>query len=190
MLGQARLAGGPGRPGKPEASRAGKPGEKGGAWLAPIAPQALDPRATCRRGNGQTTCLLLSHKLTAPFPDCGATRGSQMRLGGASVPANIVEGDGPPFPADRLRFLNIAEASLADFSYYAYTCAGGSVTSPEDDEGQFESMAKQTGAPLVGLIRQMKRLPSEYSCSVCPLAHDVDGNQHSQACRSMQRQTG
>lgn len=60
--------------------------------------------------------------------------------------------------ADRLRFLNIAEASLAELYYCIHVCKRLEYLS-EEEQGRFESMAKQAGAPLTGLIRQMKRLP-------------------------------
>src|SRR4051812_48272032 len=59
------------------------------------------------------------HKLTIQsFPSFERFElGSQLRKAAYSVPANIAEGYARRHKRDRLRFLNIAEASLAEVSY-------------------------------------------------------------------------
>jgi len=59
------------------------------------------------------------YKLTATFPK-NETYGlaSQMRRAAVSIPSNIAEGFKRRGVADKLRFLNIAEASISECSYY------------------------------------------------------------------------
>jgi len=84
---------------------------------------------------------------------------AQIRRAAYSVPANIVEGMARRSPADRLRFLNIAEASLAEVSYCVHASFRlGYVTRETHDA--IQSSVRQVGAPLVGLMRSMKRLPT------------------------------
>ena len=62
--------------------------------------------------------VLTVYKLTKDFPPderFGLT--SQLRRAASSVPSNIVEGFKRRGIADKLRFLNIAEASLAEATY-------------------------------------------------------------------------
>ena len=62
--------------------------------------------------------VLNVYRLTRQFPKeelYGLT--SQLRRAAASVPSNIVEGFKRRGPQEKLRFLNIAEASLAEASY-------------------------------------------------------------------------
>ena len=62
--------------------------------------------------------VLTVYQLTQKFPPderFGLT--SQLRRSATSVPSNIVEGFKRRGSADKLRFLNIAEASLAEATY-------------------------------------------------------------------------
>jgi len=75
------------------------------------------------------------------------------------VPANIVEGMARRSPADRLRFLNIAEASLAEVSYCVHASFRLGYI-PREIHDQVQLSVRQVGAPLVGLMRSMKGLPA------------------------------
>src|SRR5215472_1241591 len=58
-------------------------------------------------------------RLTESFPDrekFGLSH--QMRRAAVSIPANIAEGFGKRSPAEKARFLNIAEGSLEECRYY------------------------------------------------------------------------
>src|SRR5690349_17687129 len=84
---------------------------------------------------------------------------SQLRRAAYSVPANIVEGFAQRYRRARLHFLNISEASLAE-SWYCLHAAKrlGYIT-----ERQFSDLERElngVGAPLEGLIRATKKLPS------------------------------
>ena len=80
--------------------------------------------------------------------------GSQLRTAAYSVPANIAEGYGRRHRRDRLRFLNVAEASLAEVTYCIH--AAGRL-------GYFDlalvtelmADANRVGAPLIGLVRSI-----------------------------------
>ena len=59
------------------------------------------------------------YQLTAEFPKSETYGlGLQMRRAAVSIPANIVEGFRRRGKADKLRFLNIAEASLEESGYF------------------------------------------------------------------------
>ena len=63
--------------------------------------------------------MLAAYKFSASFPrqeTYGLT--SQLRRAAVSVPANIVEGFRRRGRPDKARFLNLAEASLEERSYY------------------------------------------------------------------------
>jgi four helix bundle protein len=63
--------------------------------------------------------VLGAYRLTAGFPAeerYGLT--SQFRRAAVSIPANITEGFRKRSPADKARFLNIAEGSLEECRYY------------------------------------------------------------------------
>jgi four helix bundle protein len=80
---------------------------------------------------------------------------SQLRKAAYSVPANIVEGFARRHRRERLHFLNIAEASLAEVGYCLHVALRlGYVT--EEVLKEFESELNRVGAPLVGLIRSTR----------------------------------
>ncbi len=63
--------------------------------------------------------VLAVYRLTESFPDrekFGLVH--QMRRAAVSIPANIAEGFGKRSPAEKARFLNIAEGSLEECRYY------------------------------------------------------------------------
>lgn len=96
------------------------------------------------------------HTLTASFPlEERYGLAGQMRRAAYSVPANIVEGMARRTMRDRLRFLNIAESSLAELAYCLHAARRlGYVTA--DDYQTFDRAVAQAAAPLVGLIRALK----------------------------------
>ena len=80
--------------------------------------------------------------------------GSQLRKAAYSVPANIAEGYGRRHIKERLHFLSIAQASLAEVGYcihvasrLGYICAEMLSTLEKDQNG--------VGSPLAGLIRSV-----------------------------------
>jgi four helix bundle protein len=68
--------------------------------------------------------VLAVYPFTESFPDrekYGLAH--QMRRAAVSVPANIAEGFGKRSPAEKARFLNIAEGSLEECRYYLILAA-------------------------------------------------------------------
>ena len=77
---------------------------------------------------------------------------AQLRKAAYSVPANIAEGFARRHTRDRLNFLNIAEASLAEVDYCLHAAWRlGYIT--EEMLAELRTELKGVGAPLVGLIR-------------------------------------
>src|SRR5947207_1076554 len=75
--------------------------------------------------------------------------------GGYAVQANIAEGYGRRLPRERLRFLNIAEGSLAEVAYCIH--AGWRLGYIGDDVlKELEKDLNGVGAPLIGLIRSIR----------------------------------
>jgi four helix bundle protein len=85
--------------------------------------------------------------------------GSQLRRAAYSVVANIVEGFGRRTRRDRLHFLHIASASLAEAGYCIHAaCRLGYIS--EDARKELDSEVRRTAAPLSGLIRSFDERPS------------------------------
>jgi four helix bundle protein len=78
--------------------------------------------------------------------------GGQMRRASFSVAANIVEGFANPPGRTRLRFLNIARASLGEVGYCIHVALRLGYIS-EAVANDLETAVKQASAPLNGLIR-------------------------------------
>ena len=78
--------------------------------------------------------------------------GSQLRRAGYSVVANIVEGFGRRTRRDRLHFLHIAAASLAEAGYCIHAASRLGYLS-DDVRSYLEAEVRRTAAPLSGLIR-------------------------------------
>jgi four helix bundle protein len=97
------------------------------------------------------------HKLT--FHSFPATErfelSAQLRKAAYSVPANIAEGYGRRSPRERLRFLNIAEGSLAEVGYCIHAAWRLGYVG-DDVLKQLEKDLNGVGAPLVGLIRSIR----------------------------------
>jgi len=97
------------------------------------------------------------HKLTIKsFPSFERYElGSELRKAAYSVPANIAEGFARRHRRERLHFLNISEASLAEAGYCIHAAWRlGYVTDPVLAE--LERVSTAWGAPLSGLIRSTK----------------------------------
>jgi four helix bundle protein len=82
---------------------------------------------------------------------------SQARRAAYSVAANIVEGFGRRTPRDRLHFLHMAEASLAELGYCLHVARRLGYITDEMFSG-LETELKKTGAPLSGLINRMSQV--------------------------------
>jgi len=78
--------------------------------------------------------------------------GGQLRRAAFSVAANIVEGFANPPGRTRLRFLNIARASLGEVGYCIHVATRLGYLSAAT-AAELESSVKQVSAPLNGLIR-------------------------------------
>jgi len=77
---------------------------------------------------------------------------SQIRRAAYSVVANIVEGVARRSPKEKIRFLNIAEASLAEVGYCIHAARRLGYVNDE----QYSTLiarVKMVGAPLSGLVR-------------------------------------
>jgi four helix bundle protein len=94
------------------------------------------------------------HKLTTTaFPQTERfLLAQQIRRAAYSVPANIVEGCARRSPKEKVHFLNIAEASLAEVGY----CLHAARRLGYVDDATYSALdlqVRQAAAPLVGLIR-------------------------------------
>ncbi|MEQ1910121.1 MAG: four helix bundle protein [Vicinamibacterales bacterium] len=99
------------------------------------------------------------HKLAGRFPpDERFGLVSQVRRAAYSVPANIVEGMARRSLRDRLRFLNIAEASLAEVGYCLHVAARLGYLR-EKEFADFQKTLLKVAAPLAGLVRSLKSVP-------------------------------
>ena len=92
------------------------------------------------------------YKVTQSFPKSelyGLT--SQMRRAVVSVAANIAEGSARQYMKEYLRFLHIADSSLAEVAYYIHLAYRLDLIDRETKR-RLETMRSQTGRPLHGLI--------------------------------------
>lgn len=98
---------------------------------------------------------LLVYKITKGFPGeekFGLV--SQMRRAAVSIPANIVEGFKRRSPRDKLRFYNIAEASLEEVKYFFILSKDLNYVSSADE---LITQAEAVGRLLNGLITSIER---------------------------------
>jgi four helix bundle protein len=79
---------------------------------------------------------------------------SQARRAAFSIPLNIVEGFARQHPAERLQFLRISWASLAELGYCMHASRRLGYLSREEYEG-VELEIRQVAAPLKGLMSQV-----------------------------------
>jgi four helix bundle protein len=70
----------------------------------------------------------------------------QMRRAAVSVPANIAEGFGKRSPAEKARFLNIAEGSLEECRYYLILAQDLGYGQTESLTGTLEEASRLLGA--------------------------------------------
>jgi four helix bundle protein len=96
------------------------------------------------------------HTLARTFPAFERFElGSQLRKAAFSVPANIVEGFARRHRKERLHFLNISEASLAEvWQCLHLACRLGYIT--KDVFEELERELNMVGAPLTGLVRSTR----------------------------------
>ena len=80
--------------------------------------------------------------------------GSQVRRAAYSVVANIVEGFGRRTQRDRLHFLHIASASLAEAGYCIHAARRLGYLS-DGQCTELEAEVRKTAAPLSGLIQSL-----------------------------------
>ena len=81
---------------------------------------------------------------------------AQLRRAAFSVPVNIVEGFGRRARAERVHFLQIALASLAEAGYCVHAAQRlGYVSQNERDE--LEADIRKVSAPLRGLMKSLGR---------------------------------
>ena len=98
------------------------------------------------------------HRVSREFPPIERFElGSQLRRSAFSVAVNIVEGFGRQPGKDRVHFLQIASASLAEVGYCVH--AARRLGYLDDSRyAQRESEIRQTAAPLRGLMKSEEPL--------------------------------
>lgn len=78
---------------------------------------------------------------------------SQLRRAAISIPANIAEGFSRRGVGDKLRFLNIAQASLEESRYYLILARDLDYLSDEDLMASLESVGRLLAAYVQGIQR-------------------------------------
>ena len=98
------------------------------------------------------------HKITLELfpPHEKYELGSQLRRSAYSVAANIVEGNARESPRDSRKFLNVAAASLSEVGYGLHAAHRLGYIDTAAYE-RLVGMFRQTGAPLHGLLRRLKK---------------------------------
>ena len=95
------------------------------------------------------------HLLSRTFPALERFElSSQLRRAAYSVVANIVEGFGRRTRRDRLHFLHIAAASLAEVGYCIHASRRLGYVSDESN-AELETEIRKVAAPLTGLIQSL-----------------------------------
>ena len=97
------------------------------------------------------------HLLSRTFPPVEKYElGSQLRRSAFSVPVNIVESCSRYTTADKLHFLQVALASLAEAGYCLH--AARRLKYIDDKQYQrLDSQVRRTAAPLRGLMKSLGR---------------------------------
>ena len=78
--------------------------------------------------------------------------GSQLRRAAYSVPANVVEGSARSSARDKVKFFNIASASLSEVTYGIHAAFRLGYID-QDRYEQLDELTRMVAAPLNGLIR-------------------------------------
>jgi four helix bundle protein len=81
--------------------------------------------------------------------------GGQMRRAALSVPSNVVEGNARHTTRDKLKFFNIASASLSELTYGLHAAHRLGYIDPTDYQ-RLDDLARMVAAPLYGLIRRQR----------------------------------
>jgi four helix bundle protein len=108
-------------------------------------------------GNGRTTfssCFTASLNDSQPFERFELA--AQLRRAAFTVPVNIVEGFGRQPGKDRLHFLQIALASLAEVGYCLHVARRLRYVGSADYQ-RLETEVRRTAAPLRGLMKSAGR---------------------------------
>jgi four helix bundle protein len=101
--------------------------------------------------------FIVLHQLSKEFPSTERFElASQLRRSAFSVPANIVEGFGRQPGKDRLHFLQIALASLAEVGYCFHVAKRLGYLTPEAYQ-RLDVRVRKTAAPLRGLMKSAGR---------------------------------
>jgi four helix bundle protein len=97
------------------------------------------------------------HLLSRTFPALEKYElSSQLRRSAFSVPVNIVESSSRYTGADKLHFLQIASASLAEAGYCLHAARRLGYIGDKEYE-RFELQIRKTAAPLRGLMKSLGR---------------------------------
>ena len=97
------------------------------------------------------------HQLSRRFPPIERFElASQMRRSAFSVAVNIVEGFGRKAGRERLHYLQIASASLAEVGYCLHVAQRLEYVTPQVYE-RLELQVRQVAAPLRGLMKSEGR---------------------------------
>jgi four helix bundle protein len=101
--------------------------------------------------------FLTVHQLSRTFPSIERFElGSQLRRAAYSVAANIVEGFGRHSTGERLQFLQVSLASLAEVGYCLHVARRLTYISAIEYT-QLETDVRKVAAPLRGLMRTLGR---------------------------------
>jgi four helix bundle protein len=97
------------------------------------------------------------HRVSLTFPTIERFElAAQLRRAAFSVPVNIVEGYGRHSRADRVRFLQIALASLSEVGYCLHAAKRLAYVS-EQQYSNLDEEVRMTSAPLRGLMKSLGR---------------------------------
>ena len=97
------------------------------------------------------------HLLSRTFPAIERYElASQLRRSAFSVPVNIVEGSSRHTHGDKLHFLQISSASLAEVGYCLHAARRLGYVN-DNEYARFELLVRRTASPLRGLMKSLGR---------------------------------